>query len=127
MLKKALSETESLQNDLIKFFREYDRRLSDEKKRRHMLGFSDIERIALDLLYDSDNDCPTAAAKEISSRFDEVYIDEYQDTNELQNKIFTLIAREDNLFTVGDIKQSIYDFRGAEPSIFTAQLDSRKK
>lgn len=91
-----------------------------------MLGFSDIERIALDLLYDSDNDCPTAAAKEISSRFDEVYIDEYQDTNELQNKIFTLIAREDNLFTVGDIKQSIYDFRGAEPSIFTAQLDSRK-
>ena len=127
MLKKALSETESLQNDLIKFFREYDRRLSDEKKRRHMLGFSDIERIALDLLYDSDNDCPTAAAKEISLRFDEVYIDEYQDTNELQNKIFTLIARENNLFTVGDIKQSIYDFRGAEPSIFTAQLDSRKK
>ncbi len=126
-LKKAISGTENIQSDLIKFFREYDRRLSDEKKRRHMLGFSDIERIALNLLYDAENDCPTAAAKEISSRFDEVYIDEYQDTNELQNKIFTLIAREDNLFTVGDIKQSIYDFRGAEPSIFTSQLESRKK
>lgn len=126
-LQRAISETENTQSAIIKFFREYDRRLSEEKKRRHMLGFSDIERIALNLLYDADHDCPTAAAKEISSHFDEVYIDEYQDTNELQNKIFTLIAREDNLFTVGDIKQSIYDFRGAEPSIFTAQLDGRKK
>lgn len=126
-LSDMLVRAEHLRDDLSSFFDEFDRRLMDEKKRRHMISFADAERMALNLLYDEENDSPTALAKELSERFDEIYIDEFQDTDELQNKIFTLIAKEDNLFTVGDMKQSIYDFRGAEPAIFARQLESRKK
>ena len=126
-LAETLSRASLMQDNLIRFLNEFDRRLMEEKKRRHMFGFADIARFALNLLYDEKNDAPTAAAREISDRFSEIYIDEFQDTNELQNKIFTLIAKENNLFTVGDKKQSIYDFRGAEPAIFDRQLTDRKK
>lgn len=106
---------------------EFHKRFSQEKIRRHIVSFSDMEHYALDLLWDRENDAPSDIAKHIRDGFDEIYIDEYQDTNEVQDKIFSLVSRENNKFCVGDIKQSIYGFRGSEPSIFEKMLNGREK
>ena len=86
-----------------------------------------MEHLALQVLWDKENDCPSQAAKKVRDSFDEIFIDEYQDTNEVQDKIFSLISKENNKFCVGDVKQSIYGFRGVAPEIFTKMLDSREK
>lgn len=99
------------------FGEELDRR----KAERRIADFGDLEHWALRLLVRS---TPagwerTETALELSSRFDEVMVDEYQDTNEAQDMIFRAVSRdEDNLFMVGDVKQSIYRFRQAMPEIF---------
>ncbi len=103
---------------LLELFRQ---RFAEEKKKRSLIDFSDIEHLAVKLLYDGDH--PSAAAETVRGRFDEIYIDEYQDVNSLQDSIFTAIAGDGqscSRFMVGDIKQSIYAFRGAEPSIFAS-------
>ena len=126
-IKYAASETSKLISDLKVILTEFDRRFSAEKIRRHVVSFSDMEHYALRLLWDRENDAPSDIAKRIRDGFDEVYIDEYQDTNEVQDKIFSLISRANNKFCVGDVKQSIYGFRGSEPSIFERMLDEREK
>ncbi len=89
-----------------------------EKLRRNATDFSDQEHYAIALLLENDG-TPTPLAKMISQRYLEVMVDEYQDTNQVQNCIFSAISRnEKNLFTVGDVKQSIYRFRLADPTIF---------
>ncbi len=95
----------------------YDARLTAEKRRRGLLGFSDIERYACALL--SQNGEPTPLARELADGIDYIYIDEFQDVNALQYTIFRSISRGDNLFMVGDVKQCIYAFRHADPSIFS--------
>jgi len=90
---------------------------SREKTRRGMLDFNDLEHRMLDLLIDGAGR-PTDAAAEIRRMFDYVLVDEYQDTNEIQDMIFSAVSRGDNLFMVGDVKQSIYSFRQARPDIF---------
>ncbi len=100
----------------------YDKIFSEEKKRLGRLDFSDLERYALDLLVE--NGKPTDIAREFSDSFDEIYIDEYQDTNFVQDMIFSSISKPDNRFMVGDIKQSIYGFRGAAPENFSNYRDS---
>ncbi|MBQ8408882.1 MAG: UvrD-helicase domain-containing protein [Clostridia bacterium] len=97
---------------------EFDHRYSEEKLRRGVCEFSDMPKFMLRLLQNEDG-TPTAFADSMAKDFDEVYIDEYQDVNEIQDRIFELIGR-DRRFMVGDIKQSIYGFREAEPSIFAA-------
>lgn len=92
-------------------------RCQSEKKRRAIVDFSDLERLAYTLLIDADGN-PTEVARSTSELFDEIYIDEYQDVNSLQDAIFAAVSRENNRFMVGDVKQSIYGFRGAEPDIF---------
>ncbi len=95
-----------------------------EKQSRHLLDYNDLEQETLRLLYGKGS-TPTAAAKEISQRYVELMIDEYQDTNGVQDKIFSAISRNgENLFFVGDVKQSIYRFRRAEPKIFTTKYYS---
>ncbi len=95
-----------------------------EKQSRHLLDYNDLEQETLRLLYGKGN-TPTAIAREISERYVELMIDEYQDTNSVQDKIFAAISREGkNLFFVGDVKQSIYGFRRAEPKIFTTKYYS---
>ncbi|MBQ0125799.1 MAG: UvrD-helicase domain-containing protein, partial [Clostridiales bacterium] len=113
--------------DLKKFLSVFDKRFKAEKIRRHVISFSDMEHYALDILWDRENDAPTKAALSVRESYDEVFIDEYQDTNEVQDKIFSLICKDNNKFCVGDVKQSIYGFRGAAPYIFTKMLDSRPK
>lgn len=97
---------------------EFDKEYARRKRSAGVCDFNDISRYALKLLYD-ESDSPTPLAGEIAQSYDEVYVDEYQDTNYIQDKIFYAVSRS-NRFLVGDIKQSIYRFRSAEPEIFSA-------
>ena len=101
---------------LYDFLSEYDRRILAEKKNRGICDFTDNRRYLLSMLRDG-NGAPSGMALEFRARFDEVYIDEYQDVDEMQDEIFRLVG-DDHRFMVGDIKQSIYGFRGADPSVF---------
>ena len=102
---------------------EYERRARLEKQRRGVCDFADITRYALSLLTDADdNDTPLADT--MKDAYDAIYIDEYQDVNAVQDRIFRAIAKPDNRFMVGDIKQSIYGFRGAEAAIFAGLRSS---
>ncbi|HCW80944.1 MAG TPA: helicase-exonuclease AddAB subunit AddA [Ruminococcaceae bacterium] len=95
--------------------------LNGKKQERHAADFSDVEHWALKLLVNGTENGweRTPEAKELSSLFDEIMVDEYQDTNETQDMIFRAVSRnEENLFMVGDVKQSIYGFRQAMPQIF---------
>ncbi len=100
----------------------FEKAFSAEKMRLSIIDFTDLERMAYKLLVDSEGK-PTALANEVGKKYRQIYIDEYQDTNAVQDAIFSAISR-DNRFMVGDIKQSIYGFRGAEPSIFARYRDS---
>ncbi len=101
--------------DLVLDFQE---RFSREKARRGVLDFSDLEHFAVKLLTDGEGK-PSDLARYWGARYDEVLVDEYQDTNAVQNAIFNAISGGGlNLFQVGDVKQSIYRFRLADPSIF---------
>lgn len=95
------------------YFRELDKR----KRAASMLEYSDLETLAIKLFLNPDG-TPTNAAREVGSRYKYIFIDEYQDTNRVQDRIFRAIAETGVRFMVGDIKQSIYRFRGAEPEVF---------
>lgn len=103
-------------NVFDKFLIAFDEAYAQEKKKRGICRYSDIERYAYECLWQGGE--RTDAALSLSERFTDVYIDEYQDVNNLQNKIFEAVSRPDNRFMVGDIKQSIYGFRSARPEIF---------
>ena len=103
---------------LIDLTQEFSRRYNEEKRRKNAADFSDEEHEAIRLLI-GDDGMPTELAHLVSTRYREIMVDEYQDTNEVQNRIFDAISRKgENLFTVGDVKQSIYRFRLADPRIF---------
>lgn len=110
-LMKCLSET----------VKRLSSHFSDMKLSKNLLDFSDCEHKCLYVL----------KQKEISIHykeyFDEIYIDEYQDTSKLQEEIFSCIKRENNLFMVGDIKQSIYRFRNTDPLLFKTKKDEFSK
>jgi ATP-dependent helicase/nuclease subunit A len=83
------------------------------------MDFADLEHKALDLLVGKNRSEVTSAATEIGQRFREVMVDEYQDSNAVQDAIFdALTKKRHNCFMVGDVKQSIYQFRLADPGIF---------
>ena len=91
---------------------------SREKARRGLLDFSDLEHFAVRLLTGEEGE-PSELARYCAARYDEVLVDEYQDTNQVQNAIFDAISGGGrHLFQVGDVKQSIYRFRLADPTIF---------
>ena len=107
---------------LIELVKQFGREYSAEKDKMNSADFSDIQHRALNLLAVSDGRggyIKTDLARELSSHYVEILVDEYQDINEAQDMIFRAIsADENNLFTVGDVKQSIYRFRQAMPEIF---------
>jgi ATP-dependent helicase/nuclease subunit A len=104
---------------LLELTVEFEKAYSAEKRRAGLVDFSDLEHIAVSLLYDREADAPTPLAKDISRRYTEIMVDEYQDVNQVQDLIFRCVSREEkNLFMVGDVKQSIYRFRLADPGIF---------
>ncbi len=109
---------------------EYRARLQEEKKQRHMIDFVDLEHFALDILAERKEDgtyVPRRVARALRSHYAEILIDEYQDSNEVQEVLLQIISGEDegrfNRFMVGDIKQSIYRFRLARPEIFMEKYD----
>ena len=95
----------------------FEREYRKQKMRRRILDYNDLEHEAFRLLVHR-NGQPTSAAKEIAERFTEIMVDEYQDTNGVQDAIFGALAYRGNLFMVGDVKQSIYRFRMADPTGF---------
>ena len=99
--------------------------LFNEKKReKNLVDFSDIEHLALGILVD-ENKNPTKVAEAYKKEFSEIYIDEYQDSNYLQEAIVTAIEKN-NVFMVGDVKQSIYGFRQASPKLFMEKYKTFK-
>ncbi len=120
---------------LLGLVTELDERYTAEKTSQRVLDFNDLERLTLRLLSeDGDARRPSAIARELHRRFEHVLVDEYQDINEIQDAILRLVSREclmpdkptptpdarpvGNLFCVGDVKQSIYGFRLADPGRF---------
>ncbi len=105
-------------SELIELVKEYRKRLLAQKKKKGVFGFGDIEHFALGILVDEETDEPTKVALAFQKQFAEIMIDEYQDSNYIQEAILTSIAKENNMFMVGDVKQSIYAFRQACPELF---------
>jgi ATP-dependent helicase/nuclease subunit A len=107
-------------------------RLKKTRQRRGMVTFNDFERLTLELLGTDPTAGPTALAYELRKRFAFVLVDEYQDTSPLQDAIVSRVARSNegdlvtrgNLFIVGDVKQSIYRFRHAEPKLFRKRIET---
>lgn len=108
--------TSILNRDLYKLLSYFHKTFMAEKHKRSIVSFADCEAMALSLLCKDGE--PTDVAMEYRRRFKEVYIDEYQDVNSVQDAIFRMISAPNTRFMVGDIKQSIYGFRGAEPNLF---------
>jgi ATP-dependent helicase/nuclease subunit A len=102
---------------------EFDKIYSDKKREKGILDFSDIEHFCLDILTKHDIDESNIPAERYIEKFEEILIDEYQDSNLVQEEIMSSIARKKdgkpiNIFMVGDVKQSIYRFRQAMPELF---------
>ena len=116
---------------LVELAKEYGHRFLEEKQKKGVLDFSDVEHLALDILVDRDTKKPTETALELRDYFEEILIDEYQDSNYLQETILRTISGEEtgdnNYFMVGDVKQSIYAFRQARPEIFAGKYESFSK
>lgn len=109
----------------------FSERYSAKKNMRSSVDFNDLEHLCLKILSEADEDgkiIPTQAAKAYKTRFSEILVDEYQDSNLVQEIIINMISREDegtpNVFMVGDVKQSIYRFRQAKPELFLDKYNS---
>ena len=124
---KRLGETKPAARELIRLSECFLRSFAKEKEKRKLVDFNDIEHFALRILRDEKGK-PTQTALEYRSHFYEVMIDEYQDSNYLQEAILTAVAPIVNgvprLFMVGDVKQSIYRFRQARPELFMGKYAS---
>ena len=105
-------------NILEKVILKFSNKYQENKKEKNIIDFSDIEHFALKILVkkdENDNYIPTEVAKIYKEKFKEIAIDEYQDSNLVQEYILTTISNGKNIFMVGDVKQSIYKFRQARP------------
>lgn len=104
---------------LLEVTLDFDRAFSRDKRQRGLVDYADLEHFTARLLTDEEG-APTELAKQLSRRYAEIMVDEYQDVSRVQDAIFRAISQEGkNLFLVGDVKQSIYRFRLADPAIFT--------
>lgn len=106
---------------------EFMERFQAKKTERSLVDFSDLEQMAMEILVEEDSEGQiqrTDAAEELSEQFVEIMIDEYQDSNLVQDMLLGSVASENDLFMVGDIKQSIYRFRMARPDLFLEKLCS---
>lgn len=125
---ELLSKTEEMASILIELTQEFTEAFQAEKKRKNILDFSDIEHYALQILVDPDTKQMTETAKEYQEQFEEIMIDEYQDSNYVQETLLRAVSRtaagKENIFMVGDVKQSIYRFRLARPELFMEKFNT---
>lgn len=114
-----LDQSSRAAGGLVSLVRQFDKDYRRAKAARRILDFGDLEHRTLDLLLGKNRSTPTQAALEIGRRYREIMVDEYQDSNGVQDAIFDALTKEkQNCFMVGDVKQSIYQFRLADPGIF---------
>ena len=119
---KQISGSVSLQTKvLLELVKTFDRLYTKAKMNINALDFSDLEHYALKLLTD-DTGAPSETALLLRKKYTYIFVDEYQDINPVQKYILDTLHSKDNIFVVGDIKQSIYAFRGAEPGIFLKNI-----
>ena len=119
-----LKESAGAASGLVWLVREFGKGYDRAKRNRRILDFGDLEHKTLDLLLGKNRTAPTAAALEIGRQFREILVDEYQDSNAVQDAIFSALTEQrQNLFMVGDVKQSIYQFRLADPGIFLEKYE----
>lgn len=114
--------TKAIFNVLDMFYEIYD----EKKEKQNILDYADLEHLSIQLLYDEDengNIVFSKLANELKEKFYEVQVDEYQDINLVQESIINAVSK-DNVFEVGDVKQSIYGFRNARPDLFISKHDS---
>ena len=106
---------------LVKLTCGFQEKFSQKKREKNILDFTDMEHFALNILMDEEGN-PSQAARELSEKYEEVMVDEYQDSNLVQEMITTMVSGwaqdRKNIFMVGDVKQSIYRFRLARPELF---------
>jgi len=108
---------------------EFSQKFYQRKREKNIMDFSDMEHLALKILVKKDengNIVKSEIAKKYENKFEEIAIDEYQDSNLVQEYILTSVSRENNIFMVGDVKQSIYKFRQARPKLFLDKYDNYK-
>ena len=118
-IRSAARRMAELNLGIYRILSAFDRDFGSWKRSMGVCDYSDLERYTYRLLVGADGK-PTPLAREVGARYREIYVDEYQDTNELQDAIFCAIGNGHNRFMVGDIKQSIYRFRGADSAVFAA-------
>ncbi len=130
-LLESITHMELPMRGLIQITKEFMSRYEAQKKEKNLLDFNDLEHMALRILNERDESgksCPSAAAKTLSGRFDEIMIDEYQDSNLIQEAVLTSVSgawrHQPNVFMVGDVKQSIYRFRMACPDLFMEKYET---
>ena len=112
-----------IQTVILKFIQEYKK----AKLSKNIIDFNDIEHLALQILVQKNEEgeyISTEVAKEYQKNFEEIAIDEYQDSNEIQEEILKHVSRGNNIFMVGDVKQSIYKFRQAKPELFLQKYNT---
>ena len=110
---------------LIELVRQFDMFYSRAKRAVNCMDFADLEHYAMKLLTDNsplDEPAPSQTALSLQQRYKHIFVDEYQDINSVQQRILRMLSPGGNILHVGDVKQSIYAFRGAEPDIFLEQL-----
>ena len=117
-IKEELLSTKSNLEVIINLLKEFDNRVEQVKHNKEMFDYSDISRLAISLVKDN-----LDIREEVMNSFNEILVDEYQDTSDIQELFISLIAK-DNVYMVGDIKQSIYRFRNANPYIFKNKYDT---
>jgi len=122
---KDINDMYGILKKLEKIILEFGERFTKRKKEKNIVDFSDVEHFALKILLD-ENEQPTEIAKKYQEKFEEIAIDEYQDSNLVQEYILTSISRGNNIFMVGDVKQSIYKFRQARPDLFLGKYKAYK-
>lgn len=108
---------------------EFSQKFYQRKREKNIMDFSDMEHLALKILVKKDengNIVKSEIAKKYENKFEEIAIDEYQDSNLVQEYILTSVSRGNNIFMVGDVKQSIYKFRQARPKLFLDKYDNYK-
>lgn len=122
-LRKMAPHVETLAQLVIAFARRY----KDAKLKKGLIDFDDSQHFCLDILIETETGKPSEAAIAYRDQFKEVLVDEYQDTNFVQEAILRCITDGSNLFMVGDVKQSVYRFRQAEPGLFLEKYKRFKK
>ena len=126
---ETINEMYPILKSLKDIILEFENKFKEKKLEKNRIDFHDIEHYALEILVKEENGkyVPSNIAKEIQEKFEEIAIDEYQDSNLVQEYILNSVSKGNNIFMVGDIKQSIYRFRQARPELFLEKYRNYSK